>query len=103
MTTFFSFAGAQDLNAKPVTGTLGNATVVENNPPGVIYIATLPAKSFFNPEDPRGNIKGTVSATAKPDGIGVQLNVNFQNLPTSGGPFRMFPPGTEIRLQLMTK
>lgn len=74
----------------PVTGTLGNATVVENNPPGPIYVATLPEKEFFNPNDPRGNIKGSVSATANPDGIGVSFQVTFSNLPTSGGPFRKF-------------
>ena len=74
----------------PVTGTLGNATVVEDNPPGPIYVATLPEKEFFNPNDPRGNIKGSVSATANPNGIGVSFQVTFSNLPTSGGPFRKF-------------
>jgi len=82
----FAFVGAQT-TTEPVTGILGNATVVEDNPPGLIYTATLPTKQFFNPEDPRGNIKGSVSATANPNGIGVSFNVNFENLPTSGGPF----------------
>ncbi|KAF7959586.1 hypothetical protein EAE96_001202 [Botrytis aclada] len=71
----------------PITGTLGNATIPENNPVGPIYVATLPDMEFFNPDDPRGNIKGSVSATANPDGIGVQFQVQFSNLPTSGGPF----------------
>ncbi|ESZ95863.1 hypothetical protein SBOR_3757 [Sclerotinia borealis F-4128] len=71
----------------PVTGTLGNATIPENNPVGPIYVATLPDAEFFNPDDPRGNIKGSVSATGNPDGIGVQFQVQFSNLPTSGGPF----------------
>lgn len=71
----------------PVTGLLGNASVVENNPPGVVYTATLPDKEFFNPNDPRGNIKGSVVAVANPNGIGVSFQINFQNLPTSGGPF----------------
>jgi hypothetical protein len=77
----------------PVTGILGNATVVENNPPGDIYMATLPSKEFFNPADPRGNIKGSVSATANPDGMGVSFSVSFSNLPTSGGPFREYVQG----------
>lgn len=71
----------------PITGQLGNATVVEVNPPGVVYKATLPMKSFFNPEDPMGNIKGSISATAQPNGIGVVFEVNFSNFPKSGGPF----------------
>lgn len=76
----------------PVTGILGNATVVEDNPPGPIYVATLPENEFFNPDDPRGNIKGSVSATANPNGIGVSFQITFSNLPTSGGPFRKLPP-----------
>ncbi|KAI9642352.1 Cell surface superoxide dismutase [Cu-Zn] 4 [Ciborinia camelliae] len=71
----------------PVTGTLGNATIPENNPVVPIYVATLPETQFFNPSDPRGNVKGSVSAKANPDGIGIQFNVGFSNLPTSGGPF----------------
>src|ERR1700678_2430282 len=71
----------------PVTGILGNATVVENNPPGVIYTATLPTTEFNNPQDPRGNIKGSVSAVANSNGIGVAFSVDFSNFPTSGGPF----------------
>ncbi|TVY47168.1 Cell surface Cu-only superoxide dismutase, partial [Lachnellula occidentalis] len=69
------------------TGALGNATIISNNPPGVVYVATLPTKEFNNPEDPRGNIKGSVAATANPNGIGVSISVSFSNLPTSGGPF----------------
>jgi len=55
----FSHIAFAQTNTVPVTGTLGNATVVENNPPGILYTATLPNSSFFNPEDPRGNIKGS--------------------------------------------
>jgi hypothetical protein len=82
-----SFAAAQS-TTDPVTGILGNASVVENNPPGVVYTATLPEKQFFNPNDPRGNIKGSVVAVANPNGIGVSFQINVSNLPTSGGPFR---------------
>jgi len=53
------FATAQNLDEYPVTGTLGNASVVENNPPGVVFKATLPDNEFFDSRDPRGNIKGT--------------------------------------------
>ena len=90
LAVLLTLAGAQT-TTNPVTGTLGNASVVEDNPPGPIYVANLPTKEFFNPDDPRGNIKGSVSATANPNGIGVSFQVNFENLPTSGGPFRMFP------------
>ncbi|RDL36766.1 uncharacterized protein BP5553_06118 [Venustampulla echinocandica] len=79
-----SFATAQ--NGTVVTGALGDAQVVVGNPAGVTYVATLPAKSFFNPNDPRGNVKGSVSATSNPDG-GATFQVSFSNLPTSGGPF----------------
>jgi len=71
----------------PVTGILGNATVVENNPIGVVYTATLPTTEFFNPSDSRGNVKGSVSAVANDNGTGVTFSVSFSNLPTSGGPF----------------
>jgi len=88
----FAYVGAQT-TTEPITGSLGNASIVQNNPQGLIYTATLPAKGFFNPDDPRGNIKGSVSATANPNGIGVSFSVSFSNFPTSGGPFRMFPVG----------
>ncbi|APA08984.1 hypothetical protein SS1G_02845 [Sclerotinia sclerotiorum 1980 UF-70] len=85
-TTILALAHAQTTTF-PITGTLGNATIPEDNPVGPIYVATLPDTEFFNPDDPRGNIKGSVSATANPDGIGVQFQIQFSNLPTSGGPF----------------
>jgi len=76
----------------PITGILGNASVVEDNPPSLIYTATLPPISFFNPVDPRGNIKGSISATTNPSGFGVSFQVSFSGLPTSGGPFCMLSP-----------
>ncbi|KAF4625945.1 hypothetical protein G7Y89_g12219 [Cudoniella acicularis] len=85
LTTLVSVVVAQ--NDTIVTGALGNATIVENNPPGQTYIATLPPKSFFNPNDPRGNIVGSVSAVARANGIGLKFQVSFSNFPTSGGPF----------------
>ncbi len=87
--TALGFVAAQSA-IEPVTGTLGTASVVENNPPSVVYTATLPTTEFFNPADPRGNVKGYVTAVASADGIGVDFTVSFSNLPTSGGPFRKF-------------
>ncbi|EHL03381.1 Cu,Zn superoxide dismutase-like protein [Glarea lozoyensis ATCC 20868] len=83
LTTLLASVRAQNIT----TGELGNATVVDNNPPGATYLAVLPEKQFFNPSDPRGNVKGSVSATASPDGIGVVYSVSLSNFPTSGGPF----------------
>jgi hypothetical protein len=70
------------------TQSLGDATVVTDNPIGPVYTAVLPTTEFFNPADPRGNVKGGISATAGPGGVGVAFTINFSNLPTSGGPFR---------------
>lgn len=53
-------------------------------------MASLPKKEFKNPEDPRGNVKGSIMAIAGPGGVGTQFTVTFSNLPTSGGPFRKF-------------
>ncbi|RAL66751.1 hypothetical protein DID88_007534 [Monilinia fructigena] len=66
MATLLGFSHAQT-TTEPITGTLDT--------------------EFFNPNDPRGNIKGSVSAKANPNGIGVQFQIQFSNLPTSGGPF----------------
>ncbi|KAJ9157298.1 superoxide dismutase protein [Pleurostoma richardsiae] len=72
----------------PVTGKLGNATVVVNNPPGVVYAATFPETAFFKDAYPAGgNIKGSVAAVANLNGVGVIFKVILSNLPTEGGPF----------------
>ncbi len=66
----------------------GNASVVEDNPPGVVYQATLPDTAFTKSVFPKGgNIKGSISAVANSNGIGVRFQVRFSNLP-EGGPFR---------------
>lgn len=80
-----SIASAQSTGT-PITGKLGNATVATGNPARVTYVATLPANAFSYP-GPQGNVKGSISATAGVDGTGVVFNVNFSNLPKSGGPF----------------
>jgi len=64
--------------ANTVTGELGDAVIVSNNPPGVAYIATLPSNK---------GVKGVISATAGPAGVGVSYTVSISNLPISGGPF----------------
>ncbi|KAK0731568.1 superoxide dismutase, partial [Lasiosphaeris hirsuta] len=67
---------------------LGNATVVSNNPAGVVYKATFPEAPFFAAAYPDGgNLKGSVIATASPDGKGVLFKLRLSNLPKSGGPF----------------
>jgi hypothetical protein len=83
LAALLSCVGAQNIT----TGALGNASVVVNNPPGAVYVATLPTTEFNNPSDPRGNVKGSIAATANPNGIGISFSVSFSNLPTSGGPF----------------
>lgn len=82
-------AAASLVTAQSVkTGDLGNATVVLNNPPGVVYSATLPETAFDKAAFPNGgNVKGSIAATANPDGIGVWFKVSFSNLPKEGGPF----------------
>jgi len=85
-TALLSLASAQSTTV-PVTGILGNASIVDDNPAGQLYTATLPTVEFFNPSDPRGNVKGSVSGVATANGVGVTFSVSFSNLPTSGGPF----------------
>jgi hypothetical protein len=88
--SLLTLVGAQTTTA-PVTGLLGNATAIQNNPVGATYVAVLPSKEFFNPTNPQGGVHGSVSAMANPNGVGVTFTVSFSNLPASGGPFRMFP------------
>lgn len=62
----------------PVTGALGDAPVVNDNPKGATYVATLP---------PAKGPTGTVTAVAANNGTGVVFNVNVSGFPSSGGPF----------------
>ncbi|GAB0132964.1 hypothetical protein EsDP_00001384 [Epichloe bromicola] len=64
-----------------------NAPVVTNNPIDVIYTATLPREPFFQAPELSGNVKGFISASAPPDGVGVRFTVRLENLPKTGGPF----------------
>ncbi|KAK4205334.1 superoxide dismutase [Triangularia verruculosa] len=81
-------AGVTAQTVEPETGKLGNATVVTNNPVGVVYKAVLPAEAWFKPAYPDGgNIEGEVTAVAAEGGTGVVYTYKFSNLPKEGGPF----------------
>lgn len=89
VTTFFTAASlrviAQDTS---VTGELGDAVVVENNPLGAVYRATFGENPFLTPDTPAGGpILGEVVVSTPPDQVGVMFTVSFQNLPKEGGPF----------------
>lgn len=63
--------------------------MVTNNPPGVVYKATLPESAFFKPAYPDGgNIEGEITAVANPDGEGVLFTLKLSNLPKVDAPLR---------------
>lgn len=68
-------------NTVPVTGILGDAAVVTNNPAGAVYTATLPVNNA-------STVRGSVVAKSVAGGTGVHYDVSFSGLPSSGGPFR---------------
>lgn len=59
------------------------APVITNNPP-TTYTATL-----FN--NPSTSIRGEITASGAPGGVGVVFRVNFTGLPANIGPFRTIP------------
>ncbi|KAG6997792.1 hypothetical protein G7Y79_00037g073100 [Physcia stellaris] len=64
-----------------VTGKLGNARIVENNPAGVSYVATLP-------ESDTTDIRGSVVGTSNSNGTGVNFQISLSGLPDASlGPF----------------
>lgn len=64
------------------TGKLGDAAIVQNNPVGVTYTATLPNSNTTG-------IRGYVSGTSAANGTGVTFNVNLSGFPSAAlGPFR---------------
>ena len=69
-----AFASAQ------VTGELGDAEVIRNNPIGATWVATLPDR-----EDT--SLRGTVRASSAEDGVGVNFDLDITGLPveSSGG------------------
>ncbi|KAG9245995.1 superoxide dismutase [Calycina marina] len=84
----FALATALLVNGQTTTpGHLGDARVVSTSPVGVLYTAQLPRTKNFAPENDLGSAKGSISATAAPNGVGVQFNVSIFNLPATGGPF----------------
>ena len=89
--TLLSFAtslaiasAAGPLDGVPVpgpTGKLGDAAIVENNPVGVTYTATLPNSNTTG-------IRGYVSGTSNSNGTGVNFVVNLFGFPDASlGPF----------------
>lgn len=66
-----------------------DATIVKSNPKGVTYSGTLPEKPFFKGADLKGNVVGSISATAPESGPGTKFTVQFSNFPKEGGPFSM--------------
>ncbi|KAI0206289.1 superoxide dismutase [Astrocystis sublimbata] len=69
------------------TGQLGDAVAVTNNPVGKRAIAVLPEDPFFTAGSLDGNVKGDVKAATGANGLGVDFEVTFSNLPKEGGPF----------------
>ena len=59
------------------------ALEVDTNPIGITFVATLP--------DGAG-AQGSLSGTANDDGHGTTWEASFTNLPSTGGPFRIFNP-----------
>ncbi|KAI9887876.1 MAG: hypothetical protein M1823_000264 [Watsoniomyces obsoletus] len=58
-----------------VTGQLGDAAIVRDNPVGVTYQATLP-------ETNRSSIRGFISGTALANGTGVRFTLDFRGFPS---------------------
>lgn len=64
-----------------VTGKLGNAAIVQGNPVGVTYTASLPNITT-------SDIRGFVAGTSNANGTGVIFNINLSGLPDASlGPF----------------
>ena len=77
-----ALVSAQTTIVPGVTGALGDAAIVTDNPVGLTYTATLPNS---NKTDLRGSISGTATA----NGTGVQFTVSFSGFPSLAlGPFR---------------
>lgn len=66
-----------------------SATTVTGNPDKA-FKATLPEDPFWTSGSLFGNVKGSVSAKAGPDGVGVTFDVEFSNIPKEGGPFSKY-------------
>lgn len=73
--------GAADI--PNVTGKLGDAASITNNPPG-----RYRAGWMATPSNP---FSGSIEAISSPNGKGVIFLVNLENLPAQGGPFSELP------------
>lgn len=83
--TILTFASTLAL-ASAATGALGDAAVVQKNPAGVTYTATLP-------NSPSSGVRGSVSGTSNANGTGVLFSVNLSGFPAASlGPFRTLSP-----------
>ncbi|KAI9810639.1 MAG: hypothetical protein M1826_003493 [Phylliscum demangeonii] len=81
MLTILALVLAEEAPKPGVTGALGNAAIVKDNPIGVRYTATLPNSNTTT-------IRGSISATASGNGTGVQFTVDFSGFPDQSlGPF----------------
>ncbi len=63
-----------------MTGMLGDAMAIMNNPPGVIYSAMIGGGAS-------DSVKGEVVAMSGPGGKGVMFNLSIMGLPMAGGPY----------------
>lgn len=77
-----ALASAQAPTPVPgVTGALGPAQIVEDNPAGVSYVATLPERE-------NTDIRGSVIGTSNANGTGVNFQISLTGLPDASlGPF----------------
>lgn len=83
--TLLTFASTLAL-ASAATGALGDAAVVQKNPAGVTYTATLP-------NSPSSGVRGYVSGTSNANGTGVLFSVSLSGFPAASlGPFRTLSP-----------
>lgn len=83
--TLLTFASTLAL-ASAATGALGDAAIVQKNPVGVTYTATLP-------NSPSSGVRGSVSGTSNANGTGVLFSVSLSGFPAASlGPFRTLSP-----------
>lgn len=73
------------LTVAPIFAQFIEAPVIRNNPKGVVYRATLLNRDTTT-------LRGSVTATAPPDGTGLVFHVDLRGFPDEQqfGPFSMF-------------
>lgn len=71
-----ALSSAQAVIDGRVTGVLGDAAIVNDNPVGVTYTATLLEKNTTT-------VRGSISGSAAPNGTGVIFKVNFFGFPST--------------------